>query len=499
MTKKKRGFGGTCAIVVEQAGSKRKVVADMAEARTLVKRLAERHPTKQVKVTRACSTGRGARGETIAACTGRKCWGALSGVSGTRNEHARKAQELIDEARRVERGGKVRGGYSPKPHERKAFVADLMTRASENCLWAYPYAPADCERTTTIVAMPSSGKSREAEAESRARDYDRKLRARKGMASDEDPYLERDLRGAKPRVTFDIDKHGHIRKAWLHVDGRRVDVSKIAQQEYSGSRLERAASKLHDAKSSDGAVQALRKAAGLSGVRGTPTQHAHQAERHFQAAREELEWLREGPKHTAATKRKLVAKVRRHLDQGAAECSWTEGAARTSCEADVRSIDAALRRAPRGASGVRGTREQHQEQVEHFIRDAEHATDEAKKAKGAKRRGLALRAFKSVEKADAVCGWAGSGSCNESVVELRDEILPMVLTSAAEKAAFHHGFAGTRRKKWKLVEASGRVVGTFPGDTAEDALFVADHRGVTYDEDGLTAHEVKSSRRKKKR
>jgi hypothetical protein len=268
MTKKKRGFGGTCAIVVEQAGSKRKVVADMAEARTLVKRLAERHPTKQVKVTRACSTGRGARGETIAACTGRKCWGALSGVSGTRSEH---------------------------------------------------------------------------------------------------PYLERDLRGAKPRVTFDLDKQGHIRKAWLHVDGRRVDVSKIAQQEYSGSRLERAASKLHDAKSSDGAVQALRKAAGIN--------------------------------------------------------------------------------------GVRGTREQHQEQVETYLRDAEFFVDRAQKSKGGTRRGLALRAFKRVEQAEAVCGWAG-GNCNEEVIGLREEVLPMLMTSQTERKAYD-GLGGVRGTSEQHEAAAG--------------------------------------------
>ena len=43
---------------------------------------------------------------------------------------------------------------------------------------------------------------------------------------------------------------------------------------------------------------------------------------------------------------------------------------------------------------------------------------------------------------------------------------------------------------WKLVEASGRVVGVFPGETPEDALFVADQQGVDYDEDGLEAYLV---------
>ena len=75
---------------------------------------------------------------------------------------------------------------------------------------------------------------------------------------------------------------------------------------------------------------------------GTAAQHAAMSNKHLEAAREELEWLRHGPAHNAATKKKLVAKIRRHLDQAAAECWWTRGKAKARCEDDIRRLDAEL-------------------------------------------------------------------------------------------------------------------------------------------------------------
>lgn len=311
--KKHRGVSAACAIVVEQSGSKRKVVSDMAEAKTLAKRLAERHPTKQVKITRACSTGRGARGETVGACTGRKCWGALSGVRGTRDEHAKKAQSLIDEARRIERGGKVRGGYNPKPHERKAYVADLMTRASENCMWAHPYAPADCELTTSRVALPSSGKSREDAAEARARAYDRKLRARKRLASDEDPY---GMDGT-PRTTKRwrmVEANGRVVGTY---PGDTMEDAFFVMSE-TGVDFDEDGMTAHEVKSTKSKTKSKR--ARRSGIKGTVEQHEASARDYAAAARRALQHASEtsDPK----LRRTFLATAQKQIDAGQTECTW---------------------------------------------------------------------------------------------------------------------------------------------------------------------------------
>lgn len=93
----------------------------------------------------------------------------------------------------------------------------------------------------------------------------------------------------------------------------------------------------------------------FKGVRGTPAQHASTSNKHLEAAREELEWLLYGkPKHDPKTRRKLVRKVRRHIDQGASECSWTRGPAKARCEDEVRRLDAELAQAGMGAVRSRG-------------------------------------------------------------------------------------------------------------------------------------------------
>ena len=226
-TKRKRsGFGATCAIAVEQ-GKTRKVVADMAAARTLARKLAERHPRRQVKITKACSTGRGGRGETVGACTGSKCWGNLAGA---------------------------------KSRKRGVGMFDQVAATLE---------PGD-ERDYTVT-------------------------------------IERGYRG-------------------------------------------------HDMR-------------GVRGLRGT--------------------------------------KAKR---------------------------------------GVRGTREEHRAQADFLIGEAEWNLDEATKAKGAKRRALALRAFSRISELNAVCGWAG-GTCNESMVALREEVMPLVATAAERKV--YSGLGATKLKRRK--------------------------------------------------
>jgi hypothetical protein len=96
------------------------------------------------------------------------------------------------------------------------------------------------------------------------------------------------------------------------------------------------------------------KSEALKGVRGTPVQHASTSNKHLEAAREELEWLLYGPARTAATTKRLVAKVRRHIDQGASECSWTRGEAKARCEDEVRRLDAELAASGMGVIRSRG-------------------------------------------------------------------------------------------------------------------------------------------------
>jgi len=88
----------------------------------------------------------------------------------------------------------------------------------------------------------------------------------------------------------------------------------------------------------------------MRGLKGTAKQHADRASRHLRAAREELEWMTEGPKNLVGslkTRKALETKIRRHLEQGVSECSWTKGEARAACEAEIRSIDTALSRRKR--------------------------------------------------------------------------------------------------------------------------------------------------------
>lgn len=88
----------------------------------------------------------------------------------------------------------------------------------------------------------------------------------------------------------------------------------------------------------------------VRGLKGTAKQHADRASRHLRAAREELEWMTEGPKNLVGdrkTRKALETKIRRHLAQGGAECSWTKGKVRAACEAEIRSIDTALSRRKR--------------------------------------------------------------------------------------------------------------------------------------------------------
>lgn len=207
---------------------------------------------------------------------------------------------------------------------------------------------------------------------------------------------------------------------------------------------------------------------------GTAAQHAAMSNKHLEAAREELEWLRHGPAHNAATKKKLVAKIRRHLDQAASECWWTRGKAKARCEDEVRRLDAELaavtrkkrtskrmkpnasrRRSSRRQTGRRITRNGHKpefaskRQAEAEVRRLE----EKNRREGLSSPGLVVvpdgRGWTLMVSLDEP-EFKTKREAEETARELKEGLIRLGYTSPAPLTAVPD------RDGWKLVDPSGK-------------------------------------------